>query len=192
MPEIKDIQALLNELSKGDSHAFHRIFNSFSGMVYSFSLRLTRSTHTAEEIVQEVFLKIWTQRETLAQVGNFPGYLFTVTRNLTLNVLKHKVIEDRARSVLRNNPWQHNETQEAIIYHDYEELLNKAINHLPPQQRLVYSMCHQEGLRYEEVARKLKISRFTVKTHMQHALRSLKTQFGGIVRASVVLFFLGL
>ncbi|MNX54794.1 RNA polymerase sigma factor [compost metagenome] len=68
----------------------------------------------------------------------------------------------------------HNETEEYIIFKDSEKILNQAIEQLPAQQKLVYSLCHQEGLKYDEVAQKLNISKLTVKTHMQHALRFLR------------------
>jgi RNA polymerase sigma-70 factor (family 1) len=193
MQEIKDIRDLLSRLSKNDEHAFRLIFHAFSDRVYSFSLRLTRSQETAEEMVQEVFLKIWINRASLAGVENFNGYLYTITRNLSFNALKRISIEEKAKTTLqRELADKHSDTEETVIHRDYQQLLNRAISHLPPQQRLVYSLCHQEGLRYEEVAQRLKISRLTVKTHMQQALRTLKAQFAHVVRMGMVfvsLFF---
>jgi RNA polymerase sigma-70 factor (family 1) len=183
MQELKDIRYLLNELSSHNEMAFRRIFDAFSGQVYSFSLRLTRSKENAEEIVQEVFLKIWINRELLSTIDNFPAYLYTLTRNLALNNLKRIAVEKRTHAMLQHEMQsKDNVTEQTVIHHDYEQFLSKAINHLPPQQRLVYSLCHQEGLRYDEVAQRLKISKLTVKTHMQHALRSIKSQFTHILK----------
>lgn len=188
MQEVKDIKNLLNRLSKNDEHAFRLIFHAFSDRVYSFSFRLTRSQETAEEMVQEVFLKIWINRESLVSIDNFNGYLYTVTRNLAFNTLKRLSIEEKAKHTLqREFADKHSDTEETVIHRDYQQLLNRAISHLPPQQRLVYSLCHQEGLRYEEVAQRLKISRLTVKTHMQQALRTLKSQFAHVLRVGVIL-----
>jgi RNA polymerase sigma-70 factor (family 1) len=189
MQEIKDIRNLLSRLSKNDEHAFRLIFHAFSGKVYSFSLRLTRSQETAEEMVQDVFLKIWVNRASLADIENFNGYLYTITRNLAFNTLKRMSVEEKAKTTLqRELTDKHFDTEETVIHRDYQQLLNRAISHLPPQQRLVYSLCHQEGLRYEEVAQRLKISRLTVKTHMQQALRTLKSQFAHVVKLGVVFF----
>ena len=187
MQEIKDLKSLLYKTSMHDESAFGKIFRSFSGMVYSFSYKLTRSDYLAEEIVQEVFLKVWTHRESLPQINNFSAYLFTITKNLAFNILKHNLIEEKAKTILYDQRTVSHETEETVIYQDYQQLLNKAINHLPPQQKLVYSMCHQEGLRYKEAAQKLKISQLTVKTHMQQAIRNIKTQFEGLMRVSVLL-----
>ncbi len=187
MQEIKDLKNLLYKTSMHDEYAFGKIFQSFSGMVYSFSYKLTRSDYLAEEIVQEVFLKVWIHRESLPRIDNFSAYLFTITKNLAFNILKHNLIEEKAKTILYGQRTDSHETEETVIYQDYQQLLNKAINHLPPQQKLVYSMCHLEGLRYKEAAQKLKISQLTVKTHMQQALRSIKTQFEGLMRVSVLL-----
>lgn len=193
MQEVRDIKNLLDRLSKNDEHAFRLIFHAFSDKVYSFSFRLTRSQETAEEMVQEVFLKVWINRASLAAVDNFNGYLYTVTRNLAFNILKRLSIEEKAKHTLqREFADKHSDTEETVIHRDYQQLLNRAISHLPPQQRVVYSLCHQEGLRYEEVAQRLKISRLTVKTHMQQALRTLKSQFAHVLRVGIVFLSLGL
>jgi len=184
MKEAKDIKALLDELSKNNEGAFREIFGLYSHKVYSFALRLTGSGVTGEEMVQEVFLRIWLKRESLADVENFSAYLFGITKNLVLNLLKRKTFEEKARiRLLRDVPANHSDTEETVIHHDYEELLKETINHLPPQQKLIYSMCHQEGLQYEDVAQRLKISRFTVKTHMHEALKAIKAQFSHIIQA---------
>jgi len=182
MKETKDIKNLLDQLSKNDEHAFRQLFHLFSDKVYSFSLSLTRSHLSAEEMVQEVFLKIWINRKSMHEVENFSSYLFIMTKNLVLNSLKRKALEEKAKITLtRELDNKHYDTEETVIHDDYERLLNEAINHLPHRQRLVYSMCQQEGLHYDEVAERLKISRLTVKTHMQQALKTIKTQFARLI-----------
>lgn len=187
MSEVKQLRRTLQRIKNDDEHAFRQLFRKFSSTVYSFSLKLTRSESQAEEIVQEVFLKLWVRRDTLTAIDNFGAYLFTMTRHLALNVLKHKAIEARAKALLAEaTPAGHCETEDIVVYRDYEQLLDKAVRHLPPQQQTVYRLCRHEGLQYEEVARRLKISRLTVKTHMQQALRTIRSQFTGIVRISII------
>jgi RNA polymerase sigma-70 factor (ECF subfamily) len=185
MQEIKDIKHLLDRLTKNDAQAFRQIFRAYSDRVYSFSLKLTRSQIAAEETVQEVFMKLWVNRASLAGIENFQAYLYTITRNLVFNSLKRSAIEAQVKATLMQElDKKHSDTEETVIHRDYQQLLNRAISHLPPQQRLVYSLCHQQGLRYEEVAQQLNISRLTVKTHMQQALRTIKSQFAHIIRVS--------
>jgi RNA polymerase sigma-70 factor (family 1) len=188
LTESKNIQNVLLDLSKNDENAFRQIFHLFSDSVYSFSLRLTRSKIDAEEIVQEVFLKIWTGRASAHTIENFSAYLFIITKNLALNVIKRRVIEEKANIAFVNeSPNTHCQTEETVIYRDYERLLKDMVKNLPPQQQLIYSMCRQEGLQYEEVAQRLKISKLTVKTHMQQAIKTIKTQFIHILRFGLLL-----
>jgi RNA polymerase sigma-70 factor (family 1) len=192
LKDPKDIHHLLERLSESNEAAFRELFHLFSDRVYSFSFKLTRSHTTAEEMVQEVFLKIWMNRRAANGIENFPGYLFITTKNLVLNAVKRKAIEEKAKALfVREAEHANHQTEETVIYRDYEQLLRNTINHLPPQQRLVYSMCHQEGLQYEEVAQRLKISKLTVKTHMkthmQQALKTIKGRFGNIIRLGLFL-----
>lgn len=189
MKEDQKIKNLLDQLANDDERAFRQLFHFFSDKVYSFAYRLTRSETVAEEMVQEVFLKVWINRASLSEVSNFSAFLLTITKNQTFNILKRQALEERAKlRLLREFDDTQGETEEAFIMEEHKQLLNQAINHLPPQQRLVYSMCHQEGLRYEEVAQRLKISKLTVKTHMQQALRNIKSQFLHIARLALVFF----
>jgi RNA polymerase sigma-70 factor (family 1) len=193
MKESKDIHDLLYQLSKNDEIAFRQIFRLFSNRVYSFSLRLTKCNTSAEEMVQEVFMKVWINRAKMQTVENFPSYLFIVTKNLILNSIKRNAIEEKAKAAFAmESVTNHSDTEEKVILDDYERILNETIDHLPPQQRLVYSMCHQEGLQYEEVAQRLKISRLTVKTHMHQALKTIKSQFSHIIQVVLLLILASL
>lgn len=189
-PKLKN---LVDLVAAGDPLAFRELFDRFAGKVHAFALKLTHNDTMAEEIVQEVFLKIWLHREGLSAIDYFPSYLYTITRNHTFNVLKHLAHEAHAKQALGKVLVKtHEETEEAVIYEDYQRLLDRVIDRLPPKQRQVYSLCHQQGLKYEEVAHRLNISRLTVKTHMQQALRTIKTHFSstlGLWLVSLVSWF---
>jgi RNA polymerase sigma-70 factor (family 1) len=183
----ESLQRLLLNIANGDEKAFRQIFDYYSSKIYHFALKLTHSTVLAEEIVQEIFLKIWNNREKLSEVEFFPAYLYTIARNHAFNVLKRIAIEANANAKLvAKLPLHHSETEEGIICGDYESHLDRIVNSLPPQQKKVYSLCHGEGLKYEEAAERLNISRLTVKTHMQSALRTIKSQFGHIIQYCIV------
>jgi len=172
---FNDEKALLHQISTGDTKAFGIIFHRYSPKVYHYALKIVKSENLAEEITQEIFVKIWKQEEHLSQIENLDAYLRVLTRNHTLKVLRRMALEVRtSRMMATNYKEDHNETEEYIIFKDSEKVLNQAIEKLPAQQKLVYTLCHQEGLKYEEVAERLNISKLTVKTHMQHALRFLR------------------
>lgn len=178
-PKLKNI---VDRVAASDPLAFRELFELYAGKVHTFAFKLTHAEITAEEIVQEVFIKVWMHRQELSAIEYFPSYLYTITRNHAFNVLKRLAREATAKHRLeRELQKTHEETEEAVIYQDYQRLLDTVIDRLPPKQRQVYSLCHQQGLKYEEAAHRLNISRLTVKTHMQQALRTIKTHFSSAI-----------
>lgn len=170
-----DEKDLLHQIADGDANAFSTIFHRYSPKAYTYALKIVKSATLAEEIAQEVFVKIWNLGEQLTQIENLDAYLKVLTRNHTLKILRRLALEIKTSRMMANSyEEKHNETEEYIIFKDSEKILNQGIEKLPAQQKLVYQLCHQEGLKYEEAAEKLNISKLTVKTHMQHALRFLR------------------
>jgi RNA polymerase sigma-70 factor (family 1) len=173
--QIKNERSLLEQIAAGDQRSFTAIFNHYSKLIYPFALKLTRSQDLAEEILQEVFLKIWVHRSTLSGVENFGAYLNRITRNHCYNVIRRLAHEALVSSELANAMTEEvHSTEDDVIGWDLEQSLNNAINQLTPQQKLVYTMCHQDGLKYEEVASRLNLSRSTIHTHMKLALRLIR------------------
>jgi RNA polymerase sigma-70 factor (family 1) len=173
--DFNDEKVLLHQISTGDAKAFGIIFHRYSPKIYAYALKIVKSGTLAEEIAQEVFVKIWNLEEQLTAIENLDAYLRVLTRNHTLKVLRRIALEVKTSKMMaRDYQENHNDTEEYIIFKDSEKILNQGIEKLPAQQKLVYSLCHQEGLKYEEVAERLNISKLTVKTHMQHALRFLR------------------
>ncbi|TWJ04968.1 RNA polymerase sigma-70 factor (ECF subfamily) [Mucilaginibacter frigoritolerans] len=187
---LENERMLLERVSSGDQKAFAIIFEYYSGFIYSFALKLTRSETTAEEIVQEIFLKIWTSRTQLPAVENLGAYLNRITRNHTYNILKrlsHKALVDSELSKQMSEV--SNDTENEIYFKDASQSLNKAIEKLTPQQKVVYTLCHQEGLKYNEVADRLNIKTSTVHSHMKQALQSIRAYFLRLTPLFIYFFF---
>lgn len=182
---IGDLTAIIHRISEGDPRAFRELFDHYAPKVNGFAVKITRSETIAEEVVQDVFMKIWQNRNGLRAVEYFPAYLFAITKNVSLNILKRLAAEERANKSYIEGHANHTDAEETVAYGEYRHILKQAIDGLPPQQKLVYSLCYDEGLKYEEVAQRLHISRFTVKTHMQHALRTIKSHFRMVTRIVV-------
>ncbi|HTJ48486.1 MAG TPA: RNA polymerase sigma-70 factor [Cyclobacteriaceae bacterium] len=161
-------------MALSDPEAFGQVFRKYSNKIYIYALKLTRSKSLSEEIVQEVFIKIWVNRSSLTSIDYFPSYLYTITKNHTFNILKHISVEVKSKAQYLDKSL---ELQPSSVQSEHYDDLNQAVNKLPPQQQLVYKMCYHEGLRYDEVAEKLQISHLTVKTHMQQALRTIRGYF---------------
>jgi RNA polymerase sigma-70 factor (ECF subfamily) len=170
--------ALLELVAQGDESAFRIVFDHYRDAIFAFSLKVTRHESIAEEIVQDVFLKIWINRSGLAEIRNFADFLYIIARNHTFNSLR-SLARERKLSVDTSADLQIAgvSTEAIIIQRDYDRLLLQAVSQLPPQQKLVYTLGRQQGLSREEIATQLNISPGTVKVHMAQALRTLRAYF---------------
>lgn len=173
-PSYKDSE-LLASVAKGDETAFSQLFLQYKDRVYSTAYRITESNVEAEEIVQDVFVKIWTKKESLTEIENLDAYVFTMAKNHTFNALK-RLLRERERT----NGWPIDKELSIVAPEvtvngkEFQAILKKAIDRLPPQQRQVYQLIKNEELTKVEVAEILGISPNTVKTHFDAAVRSIR------------------
>jgi RNA polymerase sigma-70 factor (family 1) len=170
--------------------AFKRLFDSYKNRVYGYVLAIAHSPYAAEEITQEIFIKLWLCRDILHEVENLDGYIFTIARNRTLNYLRKAAHDTRLLKELQElmNP-QHNNVEERALASEYDRLMRDALSRMSPQRRLVYQLSRDGGLNHEEIAQQLHLSRNTVKNHMVEALRFIRSYLGQHGSVLAVLFF---
>lgn len=168
-------QELLRRIAEGSPAAFKVIYDRYQKKVYSRARFFLKSEVLAEEVLQEVMLKLWQGAGKMNVDSQLEAYLITLTRNRSFQILRRKVLEAKTNLALGKN-WteSHNETEEQILMEDTRNILARGIALLPPQQKLVYQLCHLEGLKYEEAARQLQLSPETVKSYMKLSLRFLR------------------
>ncbi|EHQ25212.1 RNA polymerase sigma factor [Mucilaginibacter paludis] len=176
MKELWSENDLLIQISEGSEHAFELLFNQYHQKVLNYAYKMLQSLPAAEEVVQDVFIRIWVNRASLVNVENFGGYIRTVSRNHTLNALK-KAARETLAFAIKNQGWTDADldTENHLHYKDTRKILDQALNALPPQQKLIYSMCKVEGMKQDEVAQKLKISPLTVKSHLRQAAQAVRS-----------------
>ena len=164
---------------KADQRAFRAIYDHYYEDIHNYVLRLLKSVWATEEVVQETFLKIWKMGAGLEKIDNLEAYLITISRNRCLDILRRIKLESLVNHN-RSHSWSegHNETEEQIMLNDTRKILQDAIELLPPQQKLVYQLCHQEGLKYAEVAKILNLSPHTVQSYMKLALATIRKYMG--------------
>lgn len=168
--------ALVAQVAQGDEAAFRQLFDRYWDNIYGVALTFTKSSAIAEEIVQDVFLKIWLKRDKLSTIEKFDDYLFIVARNHILNKLRKKIKEEPLLdSSLDQIQESANTPESLVVSKEYERLVRQAVEQLPPQQRLIYTLSRQQGLSQEEIAASLHISRHTVKSHMNKALQVIRS-----------------
>lgn len=166
---------LLLAMAKGDEKAFRQLFNHYWPHIYSVAFAFTKSIVLSEEIVQDVFLKVWLKRELLTPVKNFKGYLFTVARNHIYNELRKKSCEQAFAEYLEEYFIEISSLPEQQLFlKETQSLVDEAVAHLPVQQRTVYELSRKDGLDHSQIADKLGISKLTVKSHMNKALHVIR------------------
>ncbi|WP_419701963.1 RNA polymerase sigma factor [Mucilaginibacter sp. NFX135] len=165
-----DERELLMQVASGNENAFRRLFMRHHQQLGGHMLRITNSIELAEEIVQDVFVKIWFTRESLVRVDNFKSYLFVISKNHALNCLK-KLAKERA--MIKQLEVSDSPNPETAGTNMYYNLLDEAIDQLPPQQQKVYLLSRHGRLKYTEIADQLELSRETVKKYLQIATLSI-------------------
>lgn len=169
-----DEKEVLEQLGQGNEYAFTQLFDHYSGKILNTALRFLKSRELAEEVVQEVFLKVWMKRADVARTGNFEGYLFTMARNQVFDGIKLIAKETTTKNEFARTVQQIDGTDHPLIEKQYQQLLLEAVDLLPPQQKQVFNLAKIEGLSHQAIAEQLHISRLTVKTHMAKALQNIR------------------
>ncbi|WP_142687805.1 RNA polymerase sigma factor [Chitinophaga polysaccharea] len=181
----------LERLRKGDVAAYMQLYDQYSAHVYGWVLRFVKVPAYAEDIVQDVFLKIWEVRDRIDPTQSFPAYLYKISRNKTFTFLKKNASDEATRLRIMQRIGEITESPyHQTLWAQYQEMLNNAVTQLPYQRQRVFTLCRQEGKSYEEAAKELGISRNTVKEHMVMALKDIKAYFyrHGDLSLAVLLF----
>jgi RNA polymerase sigma-70 factor (ECF subfamily) len=161
---------LLIKISQGDEVAFTQLFYAYHNRLGAYVYRLTRSSEVTEEIVQDVFMKIWSNRDALRQVEKFGSYIYVLSRNQTFNQLRRIAREHiRRKKAMENMENLYPPADTSETPDDYFSLLDEAVDELPPQQQRVYLLSKRERMTYQEIAIQLHISKETVKKHLSLA-----------------------
>ncbi|SDD56554.1 RNA polymerase sigma-70 factor, ECF subfamily [Dyadobacter soli] len=167
-----DEKELLQRIGYGDERAFRVLFDQYHHKLGIYIFRLVKSDELAQEVVQDVFLKIWTNRFSLAEINNFQAYLSVIAKNHALNCLKKLAAEQALIAPL--DAWEYDlQSDEAGDETDRYRLMDQAIDRLPKQQKIVYLLSRHERLQYAEIARRLSISQKTVKKYLQISTESI-------------------
>jgi RNA polymerase sigma-70 factor (ECF subfamily) len=162
---LKDEHELLQLLKVGSEHAFAKIFNHYKGRIYSVALKFLKSPIGAEEIVQEVFLKLWLKRTELEDIRRLDNYLFILARNLILDRIKKLSYESASKMEQFRFAGMESTIEDSdhlLRQHQCQQIIKDAVDGLPQQQKRVY------------IYARMGISKLTVKTHMAKALQSIR------------------
>jgi RNA polymerase sigma-70 factor (family 1) len=167
---------LVNALREGDKEAFAEIYNRFHKPVYRYLISMIKVPEHTEDLVHEIFLKLWEIRQRLDIHTNFQAYIFRVAHNKAVDEIRKMVHDRRLRAELSYKYQEltisQNESPSQLNH--YDKLVEQALDSLTPQRRKVYELCRIEGKTYQDAADELNLTHNTVKEHMSKAMASLR------------------
>lgn len=166
---------LMTLLANDSEHAFKLLYDRYSNRIYKLSIRYLKSPVLAQEVVQDVFLKLWFERKNMKIDMPVEAWLITVAKNKLINQFKKLTREwNRCRSYHAEISTNKSDAEAKLMNAEFKKQLNFMINRLPQMQKKVYHFAKEEELSYGEIAARLNISPFTVKTHMARALENIR------------------
>jgi RNA polymerase sigma-70 factor (family 1) len=161
-----------------EKDAFSELFGRYAPRIYKFAISYLKNRNDAEEIVQDVFLKIWEKRSSIKASENIKAFIFTITANKIYDFIRRKNIEHTFHNYAvlnlgnnENNSWN------SIVYKDVQQTIFNVANKLPSQQQKIFNLSKMEGLTNDEIAIKMGISKRTVENDLYRAVLFLKKNF---------------
>lgn len=166
---------LIVRLKRGDEAAFNELYNAYSKPMYLKVLRMVKNKDTADELVQELFIKLWDNRNKIDTEKSFQSFMYTIAQNLVYNYFRkvasdHNMIESLLLRGVDYDPG----AEELLLNKEAAALLQQAIDQLSPQRRQAFNLCKIEGRSYEEASQIMGVSVATINSHITQSLQSIK------------------
>lgn len=172
---------LLNLMKSGDQNAFEKIYKAYSLKIYWNILKMVKSEEDANELLQDVFFKVWEKRELIDPEQSFKSYLFQISKFTVYNFIRKKNLDKKLKDYLsRESTELYTHIDESIAYKQSDEFIKDLIEQLPPQRKQVYKLCKIEGKSYEEAGKILGISSSTISDHIVKATKFIKNKHSSL------------
>ena len=167
---------LLILISKGDEKAFQSIFTSYYEQLFNYILSIVKSKQVAEELVMDVFLKIWLGKEIIPRIEKFNAFIFRVAHNKSIDFLRSVARDPKFQDLLWEQIQLSNNTHadSLMMVREYEAKLREAFSLLSPQKKKIYQMSREENMTHDEIAVQLSLSKHTVNNHIVEAQRFIR------------------
>jgi RNA polymerase sigma-70 factor (ECF subfamily) len=186
-----DIDKVLASFAKDDEQAVDLIYNHYYPRLYRFSRTFLKLDDGIDDILQEVFVRIWENRKNIRSAQTFNSYIFTITRNLLLNELRNRLNNEKFRDRLAKAAMAEEYTDSQFTdYNELKEKIDNLVEQLPERQREVFKLSRIEGLSHREIAAKLSISDKTVEYHIGQSISFLKAKLKSLGLLSMLYCYL--
>ncbi len=168
---------LVSKLKSGDNSAFSTIFSAYYRDLVLFAARFTRNQENAEEIVQDIFVKLWENHESLKIDISLKSFLLKSIQNKCIDMIRHRKIKDiHVSYVLENQTLYECDTDNYVLFSDLKEQIDKTLDRLPDELSGVFRMSRYKGLKYDEIAGILNVSVRTIEVRIAKALNVLRAE----------------
>ncbi len=175
--DIKHIESILKKISRDDDEkALKELFDNYFGKLVETAKFYVNDHTAAQEIVSDVFIKLWNNRSSVEKINNIQSYLYTAIKRQSLNYIRdnskrmHRSLDEGDNNIVV----EMNSPEKMLLSKELFEVVNCAVKELPSKCRLVYSLVKDDGMKYMEVAETLNISVKTVEMHVGKALKRIK------------------
>ncbi|WP_343703461.1 RNA polymerase sigma-70 factor [Chitinophaga sp.] len=166
----------MSQIAEGNERAFRQLYDLYWAKLYNYLIRIIKSPEITEEIVIDIFLKLWTGRELLHNIQHLDGFLRKVAYNKAMDFFKIASRDEQLKRIVARE-MEMEETSGAdhrLLDGESRGILQQAILQLSPQRRLIFTLSREKGLTHEQIARQLNLSRNTVRNSMAEALKSIR------------------
>lgn len=186
----KDKQ-IVEQLRGGSKEAFRLLFDELGPKIHAFAFSYLKNEADAEELLQDVFLKLWEIRSSLDSTRNIKSFLFKICINLIYDFIRRKNIEQAYLDFSgKNNPSFSDNTWHEVIYNDMLNNLHQLVSAMPEQRQRIFRLSKEDGFSNEEIAKQLDLSRRTVENQLYRAVSFLKDKLGTGSIPALLFFFL--
>jgi RNA polymerase sigma-70 factor (ECF subfamily) len=187
---LKDEKTLVKALKNGDKVAFEKIFHLYHKQLYFFCYSFLNQKEDAENITQDVFVKLWIKRATLDCEKSFSSFLFTMTKNMTLNHIRSTIHQQIfVNQILYNDLGDCCQTDKQVSFNEVKRNLNNLIALLPPKRKKIFLLSREEGLSHKEISKRLSVSVHTVESQMSKALKFIRNGLKGFTLTFFLLLY---
>ncbi len=174
--DLPNDQQLLIKLKNQERAAFESVYSLYSKKLYWYALKFVKSPEIAEDIVHDVFVKLWENASTLLPEASLQAYLYKITKNSILNLIKRAHVEVRIVDEITHYAEQFTlNTDEQIQYRETLFQTKNAISELPPKRKQIFEMSRNDGMSHRQIAAHLEITDSTVNNQLVKAIKSIKT-----------------
>ncbi len=170
---------LAQQIKKGNQLAFAALYDRYNRSLYALAYRYLKSRDLSEDVVQQIFVNLWINRDQINEELNIKSFIFTSLKNSTLNTLRNnqRAIEKNYELLINQENYDSTEMEEEAS-HEMVDLINKVVDTLSPQRKLIFKLKIEEGLSNSEIAQKLNLSVNTVKFQYSQILKILREKVG--------------